>query len=137
MVDTARLYELKLKGYCCSQILLKLGMEDTQMDENPELIRAARGLCDGLHSGLLCGILSSAACLVAMLQPEDAGALTKELVEWFRDEYEEANGGITCKDILAGDQMNKTLKCPKILEATYDKAMEMLLDNGFEIGREY
>lgn len=126
MVDTARIFELKLNGYCCSQIILKLGLEDTQKDDNPDLINAISGLCDGLHMNMICGILSSAVCLITMIQPKDATVLIKDLVDWFKSEFEESNGGITCKDILAGDQMNRLIKCPKILEATYDHVVELL-----------
>lgn len=130
MVDFTRLFELRLKGYCCSQILLKMGLEDTHREDNLELIQAMRGLCDGMHTDMVCGIMTSTACLIALLQPEDARILINDVVEWFKNEYEESNGGITCKDILAGDQMNRSLKCPYILAATYDKAMELMDING-------
>ncbi|TEB04429.1 hypothetical protein Psch_04156 [Pelotomaculum schinkii] len=34
-----RLNELSLKGYCCSQVILQLGLE-VQNKENPDLIQA-------------------------------------------------------------------------------------------------
>lgn len=126
MVNTSRMAELKAQGYCCSQIIMKMGLEDGGKEDNPELIQAMKGLCDGLHSGQVCGILSSSACLIALYEPEDAKVLVSELVEWFESEYEKSQGGITCKDILAGVEFNRIAKCPKILAATYDKVLELL-----------
>jgi hypothetical protein len=132
MTDLARMFELRLKGYCCSQIIIKMGLEDAGRAENPDLVQAVRGLCDGLQSGLLCGILPGAACLLALLQPEDAKILITDLSAWFKSEFEERNGGITCKDILAGDPLNRSTKCPQILAATYDQILELLAVNGYE-----
>jgi len=132
MVDRARLFELKQKGYCCSQIIMQLGLEDAGKEDNPDLIQAMSGLCDDLRTGMVCGILSGSACLIALLEPEDSPVLIEELTEWFRGEYEEKNGGITCKDILAGDQLNRTIKCPRMLEATYDMVCEILEAHGYE-----
>lgn len=126
MVELSRMAELKQKGYCCSQIIIKMGLEDGGKEDNPELVQAVAGLCDGLHYGLVCGILSGAACLIALYEPDRRKLLVNELVEWFIEEFEEANGGITCDDILADDELNRLLKCPKILAATYDKVLELL-----------
>ncbi|BAE82667.1 DVU_1555 family C-GCAxxG-C-C protein [Desulfitobacterium hafniense] len=131
-MDTLRLFELKQQGYCCSQILLKMGLEDARREENADLIQAVRGLCDGLQTGMICGILTGSTCLLALLQPEDAKLLISDLVEWFKCEYGENNGGITCYDILAGNPLNRFSKCPQILAAAYDKVMEMLEANGYE-----
>ncbi|UWG95687.1 C-GCAxxG-C-C family protein [Dehalobacter sp. DCM] len=133
MVDFSRLFELRLNGYCCSQILLKMGMEDAQLEDNPELIQAMRGLCDGMQTDMVCGILTSTACLIALLQPEDAKIIITDVVEWFKSEYEESNGDITCQAILDGNPMNRTTKCPHILAATYDKAMELMEINGLKL----
>jgi len=133
MVDNSRLLDLRLKGYCCSQMIIKMGLEDSGREDNPDLIQAVRGLCDGLHAGLLCGILSSCACLIALLAPDDAPVITADLADWFRSEFETDNGGINCDDILADDPMNKSTKCPRILAATYEKMMEMLEESGYEL----
>jgi hypothetical protein len=132
MVDISRLYELRLQGYCCSQIMMKMGLEDAHRDENPDLIQAVRGLCDGMQTGMLCGILTSAACLLSLLQPKNADILIGDIVEWFKSEYGENNGRIACEDILAGDLMKRFTLCPQILAATYDKVWELLEANGYE-----
>ena len=57
---------LAQKGYCCSQIILLLGLE-AQGAENPELIRAAAGLCHGIGGTRhTCGALTGASCLLAL-----------------------------------------------------------------------
>ena len=132
MVDSSRLFELRLKGYCCSQIIMIMGLEDAHRDENPDLIQAVRGLCNGVQTGMLCGILSSAACLISLLQPENAVILIADIVEWFESEYGESHGGICCKDILAGDLIKRFTLCPQILAATYDKVKELLEAYGYE-----
>lgn len=130
MLDYTRLSSLAAKGYCCSQIVLQMGLEDGRKEENPGLIQAAAGLCGGLHAGLDCGILSGAACLIALCLPEEAPSLIGELVEWFNAE----NGGVSCKDILAGDDSGRLTKCPKILAACYEKVWELLEERGYDPG---
>jgi hypothetical protein len=132
MVDSSRLFELRLKGYCCSQIIMIMGLEDAHRPENPDLIQAVRGLCNGVQTGMLCGILTSAACLLSLLQPETADILIPDIVEWFKGEFGESDGGITCKDILAGDPTKRFTRCPQILAATYDKVIELLEAYGYE-----
>jgi len=132
MVDSSRLFELRLKGYCCSQIIMIMGLEDAHRGENPDLIQAVRGLCNGMQTDMLCGILTSAACLLSLLQPETADILIADLIEWFKGEFGESDGGITCKDILAGDPMRRFTKCPQITAATYDKVIELLEAYGYE-----
>ncbi|MGI6492072.1 MAG: hypothetical protein ACOX0T_06635 [Pelotomaculum sp.] len=41
-MDTVRMYELRQKKYCCSQIVLKMGLEDAGKEDNPEMIQAAK-----------------------------------------------------------------------------------------------
>lgn len=90
------------EGYCCSQLLVLLVLQQ-QGVENPGLVRAAGGLCHGMgQSGGACGLLTGgaaalgylackgaagetahpmaeplindyAACLPSMYAPEDAG----------------------------------------------------------------
>ncbi|HHW08256.1 MAG TPA: C_GCAxxG_C_C family protein [Clostridia bacterium] len=126
MVELSRIAALKQQDYCCSQIIIKMGLEDGEREDNPELVHAAAGLCDGLHAGMVCGILSGAALLIALYEPERRKLLVNELVEWFREEFEAEHGGITCDDILQDDELNRMLKCPRILAATYDKVLELL-----------
>lgn len=124
---------LHAQGYCCSQIIVALALEATG-DENPELINAMRGLCKGLHSGLVCGTLSSGACLLSMFDPRAAEAdLIPRLVEWFDATFTGAYCGIDCKTILGDDPMNKLERCPNIMVQTYDKCRELLSEIGVSI----
>ncbi|NLY39910.1 MAG: C_GCAxxG_C_C family protein [Firmicutes bacterium] len=134
MLDYARIAELTKKGYCCSQIILQVGLEQAQKEVHPDLIQAAAGLCLGLHSGLDCGILSGAACLIALCLPAEAPELIRELTDWFKSTYELPGGGMSCRDLLAGNEMNRLTRCPKMLLETYDKMVELLEERGFRFG---
>jgi hypothetical protein len=50
------IFELKLHGYCCSQIIMELGLRKMEK-ENSDLIAAMAGLCNGLWQGKTCGLL--------------------------------------------------------------------------------
>ena len=126
MFDQARLRELQEKGYCCTQIVLQMGLEDAGLEVNPDLIKAAKGLCGGLHR-LGLRNFKRAACLLALCIPEECGKAIPELVKWFQEEYEL----LDCEEILAGNELNKMTKCPKMLKATYEKTMELLEDYGY------
>lgn len=127
-VDRARFAELKAEGFCCTQIVMQLGLEAAGRDSNPEMIQALSALCGGVRTGLVCGILTGAACLISLLQPENDSELIADLVAWFRDEY----GEVDCEAILEGDELNKTIKCPKMILETTQKTLEILEESGVE-----
>ncbi len=134
MLNTSReIMRLSSQGYCCSQIILELGLEAAE-DENPQLIDAVRGLCKGLFTGHICGTLTGAACLLSMFDPRAAeDHLIPRLVEWFEMTFTECYGGTSCKTILDDDPMNKFDRCPKIMEQTYDKCRALLSEVGRQI----
>lgn len=134
MSNTSKdIMRLVSQGYCCSQVIVELGLEALE-DENPELIDAMRGLCKGLYTGLTCGTLTGAACLLSMIDVKAAeDHLIPRLVEWFEMTFTECYGGTCCKTILNDDPMNKFERCPKIMEQTYDKCRELLSEVGHEI----
>lgn len=113
--------EFKLKGYCCSQIIMAMGLKKLEK-ENPDLIAAMAGLCNGLWREETCGIVSAAVCLLFMADPENAVAKAAELYEWFEDAY----AFLDCKTLLAGDSINKVEKCPAMLETTFNKVRDMM-----------
>lgn len=120
-----RFMEYSLKGYCCSQILLQLGLDEIG-EENETLIKAMFGLCGGLQSGLVCGALSGGVCLISLLcEKGPTVEIIPELVQWFEDEFENVN----CEEILNGDAAAKAEKCPHIVMNTYEKIMELLVEN--------
>lgn len=48
MDDTAfRIFRLASQGYCCTQILIKMAL-DEENKENKDLLRAVNGLCGGI-----------------------------------------------------------------------------------------
>lgn len=114
--------DLKLKGYCCSQMVMEMGLRRLDK-ENDDLVAAMAGLCDGMWSGRVCGILSAAICLLYLADPRQASqGLVAELTDWFEDAF----GYIDCKDLMEGKPLNKVEKCPMMLEATFQKVEELL-----------
>lgn len=124
---------LSSQGYCCSQIMVRMGL-DAKQDENPELLDAVSGLCGGLHSGLVCGILTGAACMLALFDRHKAASdMIPKLVEWFGKRCTPSHGGICCKDIIGGNPANIPARCPKLMEETFEKCRELLAENGYDI----
>jgi hypothetical protein len=101
--------------------------------ENKQLVGAVSGLCRGVQSGLTCGALTGAACMLNIIDPVNANTnLIPELVEWFTATYGEKYGGISCKEIIGGDAANQTGRCPALIEATFLQAKSILFDYGFD-----
>lgn len=113
--------EYRLKGYCCSQIVMAMGLNKLEK-ENPDLIAAMAGLCNGLWMEKTCGILSAAVCLLFLADSENAGPRVAELYEWFEDAY----GSLDCKALMEDNPMNKVERCPAMLETTFDKVCDMM-----------
>ncbi len=141
--DMYRIAELAQQGFCCSQVLVMLGLE-AQGKTDPDLVRAVHGLCGGIGwSGDTCGTLTGAACVVSLyagrgLAEETAdwrlSAMLRDLVEWFTEEYGALYGGIRCETILDGSPMNKQVRCPGIIAGTWEKVKELLQGNAYELG---
>jgi len=116
------IFELKMRGYCCSQIIMELGLRKLEK-ENPDLIAAMAGLCNGMWQGRTCGILSAAICLLYLADPDGAAqSYAADLNEWFEDSFENTE----CDALLADDPLAKVEKCPMMLEATFKKVCELL-----------
>lgn len=145
MSDTMmRLISLKAKGYPCSQMMMIMALEE-QGRENTPLVRAMAGLANGLGicSGS-CGALSAGACILALYSARGDddekemvafNPMLAELNEWF-DERTKAYGGNLCHDITekqAGSPHMAT-RCGQLIAETYDKVMQILVDNGIDPG---
>ena len=113
--------ELKLQGYCCSQILMALGLRKLGKG-NPDLIAAMAGLCNGLWQGKTCGIFSAAICLLYLADPDEAGYKGDVLKDWFEDSF----GSQECDQLMEDNPLNKVEKCPAMLEASYLKLCELM-----------
>lgn len=118
-----KIFNLKLKGYCCSQMVMEIGLENLGI-ENPQLINSMAGLCEGVKCGSICGAASAAICLMYLADAKSAeSGLVQEYLDWFEDLF----GTLNCNELIGDDPMAKLEKCPTIVEATMHM-MEELLD---------
>jgi len=133
-VDAFRMFQLATQGFCCSQIMVILGL-DEQGQENPDLIRAMHGLCGGIgRSGKTCGALTGGVCVLGLKTgkgtPQEFGhpkfnRMINDLLEWF----EEVHGSIDCDGILdhsLGEGNEYPVQCGNIVSTTYSKVNEIL-----------
>ena len=140
--ELTRITELSQQGFCCSQVLVLMGLE-AQGKEDANLVRAMQGLCGGIGSaGETCGSLTGAACLLGLyagrgMLTETAdrqlGLMLDELADWFKDEIGGRYGGIRCREILGDDPANQALRCPGIVIETWQKARDLLVANGYDL----
>jgi hypothetical protein len=139
---TIRVMQLSGRGYCCSQILALLALEE-QGRQNPDLVRALAGLCLGVgNSGQICGVLSGAACLLALYAgkgtdrertDERLPLMFAELTEWFSDTVGSTYGGVRCMDIIGdGEKQPQPGRCGPILLDTYRQVLKILTENRFD-----
>lgn len=133
-VDLFDLFKLAAQGYCCSQIILLLGLE-AQGKENPDLVRAMEGLCGGLgRTGNNCGALTGGVCLLGLYAGRGSASeslggqlssMVNDLVMWFEEEY----NSLDCAGIL-DDSLDTgadyPVKCGNIVMGVYHKVQEIL-----------
>jgi len=134
-----RMLQLRMEGFCCTQIVLILGLE-TQKRNNTQLVRAAGGLCYGLGTGEeVCGALSGGVCLLSLYAGKGTKdeqvderflPMAKELTSWFRQTHGEAGGSARCSDILAAHPGGSA--CGGIVATTFAKVMEILATRGLD-----
>ena len=129
--DVKRLHQLLLEGKCCSSAIVQLALEN-KGEENNQLVQAISGLCHGVHSMLICGALTGAACMMNLLDPENANnKMIPELVEWFKATYGRKYGGIDCANIVGDIPVNSKVRCPPLIEATYLEAKRIWSSYGY------
>ena len=135
-----RLMELKSKGYYCSQIMMLLALEN-QEKTNPDLIRAMAGLAFGVGIGDVCGALTGGACILSLYAGKGTDeeeehfrlmGMLHELGDWFRETYAGQYGGISC-DAISEDGSKRNERCGAVVAATYEKVLEILIANEFDI----
>ena len=119
-----RTLELAQQGYCCSQIIVKIGLE-FKNKENEDLVRAMKGLCRGLYKQGLCGALSAGACLLSMYSEAYAPVLIPELAEWFEKRFSCVN----CAGLIGADRVDLQ-KCLRITGETCARCFEILEEKG-------
>lgn len=147
MNDTAfRIFKLAAAGFCCTQIILKLALEDEEK-ENPDLIKAVNGFCAGIgYSKKTCGVLTGGIAVLGLyagkgeareIYKENYNAMMKEYMDWFEEEFESTEcGDIIGIQSISDDAGNITypVKCGDILQKSYEKVQEVLFKNGYEYG---
>jgi C_GCAxxG_C_C family probable redox protein len=136
----AKMMELALQGFGCSQILVLEALE-ARGEPSPELVRAVSALHGGLgFSGRICGALTGGCCALGLYAGKGAkgetedprlGLMVNELVEWFDEEYGPRYGGINCANILQDDPKNRLTRCPEIVLAVSEKIAEILKANDY------
>ena len=132
--DAFRMFQLATQGFCCSQIILIMGL-DEQGKENPDLIKAMHGLCGGIgRSGGTCGVLTGGVCLIGLTHGKGTALesghvkinrMINELMEWF----ENTHGSLDCEGILdhSLDEGNEyPVQCGNIVSMTFNKVQEIL-----------
>ena len=146
MDDTSfKMFKLTTAGFCCTQMMLKMAL-DEEGTENPDLIRAAHGLCRGI-GGLqkTCGVLIGGIQILGLyagkgtemaFAKEDFGAMTAAWVEWFEAAFESTEcvdiiGVTSFEDPTNGDYQ---MKCGQVLSNGYEQIRLILDEYGYELG---
>ncbi|SNR69454.1 Putative redox-active protein (C_GCAxxG_C_C) [Humidesulfovibrio mexicanus] len=135
------------QGFCCSQIMGLLALR-AQGRENPELIRALGGLCNGLGacsgSGCgACGIVTGGACVLGLyfgkgraeeFPLERADLARAEFVDWFVERTRGEYGGSACADILGDDSGRPDMaRCGALLAESWARIVGILAGHGLDV----
>lgn len=142
------MYKLASQGYCCSQILILMDLQDKGI-ENYDLVRAMAGLCIGTGgSGKTCGIITGGACLMGIyagkgtpeeIRDNNLNKMIMEYIEWFEEENEDLDCyGIVGVDNLEDIRTNMVypVKCGNLMTKSYKKITEILEKYGYVGGEE-
>jgi C_GCAxxG_C_C family probable redox protein len=120
-----------LKGFHCSQVMMKLSMEMRGIDD-PFTIRALGALGGGMASQRTCGTLTGGACVLSSYfsreegepEPDAYKELVREFVSWFEGE----NGSLECGELVENDRMKRLDFCPGLMAKSFAKIVEILDD---------
>jgi hypothetical protein len=123
-----RVAQAKEAGYCCSETVMKLGLEDLKI-EDEKLIDAMGAFCGGMGAGQVCGALAASVSLLCVAAGRAVGKkeIRPEFVKWFGEKF----GALDCTTLIDGDAENKKTRCPLFIEQTYEKAAEILKERGY------
>ena len=141
-----RIFQLASDGYCCTQIMLKLVLEQ-EGRENVDLIKAVNGLCGGIgFSRGTCGVLIGGICIFGLYtgkgrvdeyKKKDFDRMIQNYMEWFKEEFQSTD----CADIVgdellieASGEQSYPVKCGAILEKGFNKVWEIMDEYGYELG---
>lgn len=145
MEDLAfRIFKLSASGFCCTQIMLKLALEDEE-SENNDLIRAVQGLCKGIgNSQKTCGVLSGGVGVLGLyagkgnekeFAKDNFSHMLDKYCEWFEDEFKTTE----CQQLIGitkfeSEDQSYQVKCGDIMVKSYAKIYEILSEYGYEYG---
>lgn len=123
MDNKQKLMELNLKGYCCSQMIVEMGLEKLGKVD-PDLVEFAAGLCEGMHCDRTCGAFSAGICLLYLADPAEADAsLGRDFTDWFEASF----GSTECGELMGGNKLQgKVEVCPAIIESVFEMVSELL-----------
>jgi C_GCAxxG_C_C family probable redox protein len=141
--DAFKMFKLASLGYCCSQILIMLQLENMGV-ENPQLVKSMAGLCAGVgNTGKTCGIVTGGACLFGLYagkgtdidtRDDNLKKMIHEFIEWFENEFESTE----CVDMITIDLLNDIghssaypIKCGNALTKAFNKINEILKEYGY------
>lgn len=144
--DAFRVFKLTSQGFCCTQTLIKMVLEDEEK-ENVDLIKAVHGLCGGIaYTKKTCGVLTGGICILGLYagkgepsKPCDDNYMNmmKEYINWFEEEFEKTE----CIDLVGAQEieddsanMNYPVKCGETLLKSYEKIQQILSEYGFDYG---
>ena len=121
-----RVLNKRAAGYCCSETVMSLCLEDLgrNPDSDRDLIKSMGAYCGGLHEGLSCGALCAAVAVLWIVEDDPIKAhdeIGPEMMAWFQERF----GSWNCADLLDGDESWMMTLCPIIMEDTYLKVREM------------
>jgi hypothetical protein len=118
-----RILGSRLKGNCCSQIIMDLALEDIGR-ENEELVSAMGAFCNGMGHGKICGILASAIAVLHVADTEgDVDQLQEDYMNWFEDAF----GAYDCGDLVGNDPEKRMTECPRMILESYVKLHGMIV----------
>ena len=140
------MFKLTAKGYCCTQIMVKMAL-DAEGKENEDLLRAANGLCFGAGSDQrTCGVLTGGIAVLGLYAgkgtdreypKQDFSKMLDDYTNWFAAEF----GSTECKGIIGvcsvtDYQTNQSyrLKCGEVLLKSYQKVLEILREYDYDFG---
>ena len=121
-----KILDERLKGHCCSETVMSIYLGEAGK-ENPDLVKVMGAYCGGMDGTQTCGSLAAACCAIvdACESKEKAKPLVLDFMELFHEKFE----GLTCAEILQGDNSKRQTLCPVIIEETCYELIEMLEDN--------
>ncbi len=139
-----RIFKLSAAGFCCTQIMLKLALEDEE-SENNDLIRAVQGLCRGIGSSQkTCGVLSGGVGVLGLYagkgnEREFAKNNFSRMLEEYCNCFEEEFKTTECQQLIGvtkfeSEDQSYQVKCGDIMVKSYAKIFEILSDYGYEYG---